>query len=229
MAALSDYISQTRQFVRDNLTGAANLNSQFYTDAQVIQWINKARDDIARDTNCTREIALLSLNLGQERYSFSTIIAQLASQGMPARTVLWVVGAQLQWTTTLKFALDRLNWAQFTAYYRSIPTFQSFPLKYCEYAQSIFVAPVPNQSYTLECDTIFLPTPLVNTTDQETALYDPWSDLVPLRAASWLKMYQQSWQEVDYLKGRYYEELAYKFSSHPAFSVPSEYDNIDAI
>jgi hypothetical protein len=228
VAALSDYISATRQFVRDNLTGQ-NINSQFYSDKQVIQWINKARDDIVRDTNCTREIALLPLSLGTERYSYSAISTVLMQQGLPVRTVLWIPGAQLQWTDTLKFALDRLNWAQFTAYYRSLPTFQSFPLKYCEYAQSIFVAPVPNQSYTLEVDTIWLPSALANTSDQETALYDPWIDLVPLRAASWLKYYQQSWQEADWLRARYYEELQLKFTSHPAFSVPSEYDNIDAI
>ena len=226
MANLGDYINATRQFVRDNISGP-NISGQFYSDAQVIQWINKARTDIIRDTFCTRNLALVTLNLGQEQYRYQSVLGALQTQGLPAASILWVIGIGLNWTSSLRFSLNRTSWAQFTAYYRSIPTFQSFPVVYCEYAQSVYVAPVPNQTYTAEFDCVWLPSLLVNTTDVDAALYDPWIDLVPIMAASWLKWYEQSWEESEMLKQRYKMELYDKLSARPSFSVPSEYDNVD--
>ena len=228
MAALSDYIDSTRTFLRDYLSGGS-VSSQFFTDAQVIKWVNQGRADVVRDSNCCREVALLPLSMGVERYSRSGMVTALLNQGTSASAIYGVIGCVLEWTPSLKFALDRLAYAQFSAYYRAIPTFQSFPIKYCEYAQNIYVAPVPNQSYTLEVDTLYLPTKLVATTDQETSLYDPWIDLVPIKAAKWLKWFQQSFQESDQIEKIYQQEFYAKQQSAPAFSVPSEYDNIDTL
>lgn len=54
---------------------------------------------------------------------------------------------------------------------------------YLQESQQIYIQPPPNQLYLAEWDMVFMPTPLMNLTDVDTQLLDPW-DRAPQFAAS---------------------------------------------
>jgi hypothetical protein len=219
---LQDYLTQTRYFLRDS-------QSVFWQDPQLITWINKARNEVVRDTNCTRALAVINLVQGQELYSFQLVLSAIQVNGAPASSILSLNGIGLNWVANnLRFDLNRASWKRFSAYLRALPQFQTFPLYWSMYdQQSFYVAPIPNQAYTCECDAIYLPNPLVNYTDTEAALPQPFPELVPLLAAKWSKYFEQAYKESDAFFQQYIMERNMLMATQPSQFVPSEYDNDD--
>jgi len=52
MATLSTYITEVRRLLHD-------ANGNFYTDSQLTDYINSARDRVVRDTGCLRTIQIV--------------------------------------------------------------------------------------------------------------------------------------------------------------------------
>lgn len=220
---LSNYLFRTRFFLRDS-------NAQFWSDTQLIQFVNQARADVIRDTACTRGIGIITLNAGQELYTYGTVLAALQSNpNIPAQVtpvdVVKVLAMNINWNN-IRYTLNELPWIDFSSVYRSIPSYQYVPVIWSQYDyQSFYVAPIPSQTYTMECDCMYLPQDLTSYPSIDNAILAPWNDLVPICAAYWAKYYEQSWGEVQNFMGLYANELQLKLAMYPQFQVPSRYNN----
>ena len=214
---LNDYIYRTQKFLRDSLGTGYDVNFLTYC-------INQARCDAIYFSRCSRALALINLVPAQELYPFSMVQAQLVTQGTPALQVLTVLNCTIEYSSTpLRIALDYLPWSYFNAIYRSFPI-QIYPTIWSQYDyQSFYVAPIPSQVYVLEVDCLFIPNDLVNLTDAETTIPQPWCDIVPVCACYWAKMFEQAKEDV-----AYFEELAMKrfnvrLGATPPWRMPSQY------
>ena len=167
-----------------------------YTTSYITQCINIARGQLAGQGDCIRAIGTLTLTPGQRIYSFSSLNLGTASvtgiQGAIKINTIWVsVGLGQAWMRPRSwewFGLYRLN--------NSTPA-QAQPNEWTQYGQgaappgapsgatyggSIYVDPVPDQTYTLNCDCSCYPIPLAADTDPEAIPY-LWTDSVPYFAA----------------------------------------------
>ena len=65
------------------------------------------------------------------------------------------------------------------------------------------IDPPPNQLYLSEWDVVRQATPLVNLTDVDTDIADPWSQAVQFKAAEYLLMKHQNFGQVTYYAQKY--------------------------
>jgi hypothetical protein len=92
--------------------------------------------------------------------------------------------------TTLRY----LPFSLFQAYARVLSTqFLSTPgcWTFIKESGQVYIEPLPNQNYTSEWDCMFFTSPLVNLTDTDTQIVDPWTRAPQFAAASLLLMKDQ--------------------------------------
>jgi hypothetical protein len=215
---LQDYIYRTRRLLRDS-------NATFWSNADLIIYINQARNDVCLDTGCCRYLGLITLNQAQEVYNLQLVLSQAQQAGLPAYAIGGVLGCTLDWTSSFRFALEYLPWEDFNATYRVLSTLQYVPGIWSMFdQQNFYVAPLPNGTYTLEVDSVWVPSDLVNLSDTETAIPPPFNDmLVPVMAAFWAKYYEQAYNEAKEFASLYLGYVQRKMGQLPGFRVPSRY------
>jgi hypothetical protein len=94
----------------------------------------------------------------------------------------------------IRTMLRYLPFSLFQAYARVLSTqFLSTPgvWSFIKEAGQVYIEPLPNQNYTSEWDCMFFSSPLVNLTDTDTQIVDPWSRAPQFAAASLLLMTDQ--------------------------------------
>src|ERR1700675_391332 len=132
---LSTYLFRTRFYLRDS-------NAQFWSDTQLIPFVNQARADVIRDTACTRGIGIITLNAGQELYTYGTVLAALQSNpNIPSQVtavdVVKVYAFNINWNN-IRYTLNELAWIDFSSVYRSIPSYQYVPVIWAQYDYQSF-------------------------------------------------------------------------------------------
>jgi len=70
-------------------------------------------------------------------------------------------------------------------------------------AQQLYIQTPPDQLYLAELDTIFLPAPLVATSDVDTQIIDPWARAVQFKAASYLLYKHQNFSQTNAMEAKY--------------------------
>jgi hypothetical protein len=187
----STYLPQTQQLLQNPAAPTA-----LYSTALLTGYINTARGQLAGEGKCIRAFATLTTVPGQQVYPFSSL-----NLGVPATTgiqgaininTVWaVVGNGQVW-------LQPREWEWFGLYYLNniIPN-QALPMIWTQYGQgaappgtltgasfggSLYLSPIPDQAYTLNCDCTCYPIPLVADGDVEAIPY-LWTDAVPFFAA----------------------------------------------
>jgi hypothetical protein len=199
----SYYNPQTRALLQLPGTQSTSL----YTDAQLTIWINIARGQVAGEGECIRAIGALATVAGQQSYPFSSInFGSSAANGIQGAINIQslsavVAGGQL-WMTPRAwpwFTLFNLNTA--------VPS-QGVPTEWSQFGQgaapgvagsnagsinggSLYVSSVPDNVYTLNCDAVCYPIPLVDDTTVEALPYF-WTDAVPFFAAYFALMSSQT-------------------------------------
>jgi hypothetical protein len=73
--------------------------------------------------------------------------------------------------------------------------------------QLVYIDPPPNQIYLSEWDTISLASPLVNITDVDTQIPDPWAEVVQFKAAAYLLMKHQNFGQAEYYERKYAQKV----------------------
>lgn len=254
---LSGYITGVRRLLHD-------ANGNFYTDSQLTDYINTARERIVRDTGCLRTIqvtqtpcspvlgganpylwsASTAVNLND--YVVSNIfIYKVTAAGTtdttpppypsannnyppsspftngtatfvyagPAEVInysalpsgvntLDIININLYWGNT-RVPQRYMPWTQFNSELRFWQNYIGRPIAFSIYGQGqIYMAPVPDQIYQIEIDTVILPTPLVNASDVDT-IVDPYTTPVIYYAAYTAKYYEQSFGEAEIYKQEY--------------------------
>lgn len=190
--SLSTYRTEVRRLLHDS-------SGRVWSDAELNDYINDGRRQIAVDTHCLRaveEITILTsvetfvpadeLTVGSRCYDIKGITLLWGSSRVP---MLW-------------FA-----WTEFNARYRiwqvneGRPCVWSF-LGTSPATQSIYVQPVPDQNYDIEVDYFYVPVPLVDDTTVDELAY-PVSKPVAYYAAAKAKENQQGYGEMETFMKQY--------------------------
>jgi hypothetical protein len=187
MATLQTYITQCRRLLHD-------ANANFWSDSELTDYINAARERLVRDTGCLRTIQTVNTVTNQEVYQFSALPSGIQTMD--------ILNINLYWGNT-RIPLRYLPWTQFNAELRFWQNYYGRPIAFTVYGQqSFYLAPVPDQVYAMELDTIILPTALVNTSDVD-AIISPWTDPVAYYACHTAKFKEQSYGEAEIFLNQY--------------------------
>ena len=67
----------------------------------------------------------------------------------------------------------------------------------------VYIEPVPDQSYSSEWDIVKLAEPLIGLADIDREIKDPYAQAVQFKAAAYLLMKHQNFQQAEYYNTRY--------------------------
>lgn len=276
---LQGYITEVRRLLHD-------ANANFYTNSQLTDYINGARQRLVRDTGCLRTLQIsqtpmtpvaggnapvawaAGLTVSAGDYVFSNIFLYqvtvggvlgstpppypMSGQNFPPSTpftdgtatlqyvgrcevinyaampnglqTLDVLNINLYWGNS-RYPLRYLPWTQFTAQLRYWQNYIGQPIAFSDYGQGqIYIAPVPDQVYAIELDTVILPTDLVNLTDTDQ-IADPYTTLVKFYAAYLAKYYEQSFGEAEIYQQQYTKQTQSVLASIYTRRIPDPYSN----
>ena len=276
MATLSSYLTEVQRLLHD-------ANSVFWSTQELTDYINDARERVARDTGCLRTLQITSTPISNTgvaasiwtagatvtagQFVFSNIfIYQVVTGGVLGDTAPPYPAANYTFppstpftdgTATLQYSgpaeiipfgqlsngntLDILNvtiywgnsriplrylpWSNFNAQLRYWQNYVGRPVCFSVYGQNtIYIGPVPDQSYVCEIDTTILPTALSaenpNVTDQ---IVDPYTTPVAFYAAYKAKYKEQSYGEAEIYKQEYLKHVNAVLNSTFTRRIPDPY------
>ena len=191
---LTQYQTQTSQLLQNPAAP-----SPLYSTPLLTGYINTARGQLAGvEGKCVRVFGTLTITPGQRVYPFSNInFGTRATTGIAGvvalNQILFTVGSGQVW-------IRPRAWEWFLQYKLNNPTPQSGAINvWAQYGQgaspvppstgsttgsggTLYVDPIPDFTYTLQCDCTCYPQALASDTDIEAIPY-PWTDAVPYFAA----------------------------------------------
>lgn len=280
MATLSSYLLEVQRLLHD-------ANSVFWSETELTDYINEAREEVVRDTGCLRTLQITYTPLSPDgtaaviwtqgatvatgSYVFSNIfIYEVVSGGVLGTTAppypsganvfppstsftdgtatlryvanaeiipysalpqgdntLDVINVTLYWGNS-RIPLRYLAWSDFNAQLRYWQNYVGRPVCFSTYGQkSLYISPVPDQSYTVEVDTVMLPSPLSlaspNAVDEIKA---PYTNPVQFYAAYKAKYKEQSYGEAEIFKQQYLKDVQGVLNSVYTRRIPTPYSQI---
>ena len=194
---LSDYITECRRLLHD-------ANGNFYTDSELTDYINQGRTRMVRDTGCLRTYQTSSVVANQE---------VLLTSSLPSGSnTLDIINFNLIWGNT-RIALQYMAFTDFNARLRYYQNYIGRPIAYSMYGQtSIYLGPVPDQTYTVELDTVVMPTALTTSSPTET-IPDPYTTPVAFYACYKAKHKEQAYGESEIFNQEYKNQVRSVLSS----------------
>ena len=279
MATLSSYITEVQRLLHD-------ANSVFWSTSELTDYINDARERVARDTGCLRTLQVTSTPISSTGvaadvwtagatvatgdFVFSNIfIYQVTNGGVLGTTAPPYPAANYTFppstpftngTATLQYSgpaeiipfatlangstLDILNvniywgnsriplrylpWSNFNAQLRYWQNYVGRPVCFSVYGQNtIYIGPVPDQSYVVEIDTTILPTALSQSTPNAVdPIQDPYTTPVAFYAAYKAKYKEQSYGEAEIYKQEYMKHVQAVLNSVYTRRIPDPYSMI---
>lgn len=206
---LQGYITQVRRLLKDP-------NAAYWTDADLTAYINEAIGQVVPDTGCLRAYQTITLVPGQDLYNFNVFTDQ---------PVINIVGAFLVYGQE-RIPLNYKCFTEINAYERSITNYKQWPSAINVYqpAGTFYLAPIPDQDYPLECDTVYLPANLVNYTDV-CPILDPFVACVKYFAAFLAQMQYQSMEKSDFFLKHYYRQCLAAVGQSFTARIPYVYQN----
>lgn len=139
---------------------------------------------------------------------------------------LQIVGISFIWNGQRR-TLNYLNFTLFQAYARmwSTATFTGPPGTWSHHqqGQQFYVQTPPDQLYLAELDCVFMPAPLVATTDADTQLIEPWSRAVQWKAASYLLNKHQNFGQAAQMESKYDAVVPRVITTSGGIRIPNPY------
>jgi hypothetical protein len=207
---LATYITATRRLLHD-------ANANFWTDAELTDYINDARNRLVRDTGVLRTIQTSATVTNQEIYQFSTL-----PQGTQTMDILNI---NLYWGNS-RVPMRYLPWTQFNAELRFWQNYVGRPIAFSLYGpQQFYLAPVPDQVYVLEIDTVIEPVPMTLPVTVDP-IPDPWTGPVPFYAAYLAKFKEQSYGEAELFNQQYKNRVQSVLTGTYTRRMPDPYSSI---
>ena len=191
---LNDYIAQTQSLLDDP-------SAVEYTTADLTNYINDARIQIAGSSESLRDLGTLALVGSQQNYQFPNVVLVGGAPGLggvlDVRMAALVGGNQVAMR----------SWEWFFSYYVAIPVRPTgIPTVAAVLtpgiAGTIWFAPIPNAAMSALLDAVWYPIPLIDDTTPE-ALAVPWQDAVPYFAAYLAYLNAQRRTDADAMYNRY--------------------------
>lgn len=195
---LNQYLQRTQLLLTD-------MKQEMLNPAFLKMFVNTARGQLAGEAECIRVMGTVPTVIGQRSYNFSDIdVGVSATTGVQApihvRTVSYSVpGADGQlW-------IPPRPWAWFSLYeMNNVTPLSGAPETWAQFAQgaapgasgsvgggSFYISPLPDAAYTLNCNCVCYPIPLVDDTTVEAIPY-LWTDAVPYFTAYLSYLYLQN-------------------------------------
>jgi len=206
---LSGYITECRRLLHD-------ANANFYSNPELTDYINQARQRLVRDTGCLRTYQTSATVTNQEVYTFASL--------PNAAYTMDVININIIWGNS-RIPLRYMPWTQFNAELRFWQNYIGRPIAYSMYGPtSFYISPVPDQVYVMELDTVILPTPLV-TDAQVDEIPDPWTSPVAFYACYKAKFKEQSYGEAEIFKQEYTRQAQSVLATTYTRRMPSPYSS----
>lgn len=172
---LATYLSETELLLND-------LSNQFYSAADLTAYINKARAQIAAESNALLATVSATLPAAASALGLSTITGGIGySTALNIRTVSVLIGLR-------QAVLEGRPWVWFKNYYlNGAPsTATGVPTVWAQLKQGttgdLHFSPAADVAYSLLVEASFLPAVLVSDADPEVIAY-PWTDAICYYAA----------------------------------------------
>ena len=210
MATITGYVAEVRRLLHD-ATGV------FWSDTELTDYINSARDRVVRDSGCLRYLAPSSAT-----YNVETL--DLTSVTLPAygQSILDVLNINLYWGNS-RIPLRYLAWTDFNAQLRYWQNYTGRPVGFRLYGMTtIYFGPVPDQTYVIELDTIVLPVALTSST-QNDPIPAPFTSPVKFYAAYLAKYKEQSYGEAEIFKAEYMKQMQSAIASTMTRRLPTAF------
>lgn len=208
---LQTYVTEVQRLLHD-------ANGNYWTVSELTDYINDARNRTVADTGCNRVLQTTTFVQGQEQYQYA-----LFPQGASTIDVLNVT---LLWGNS-RIVLGQMPFSEFNPKFRTYINLQSRPVCFARYGQgSIYIGPIPDQTYSVELDTVVLPAALVNTSDVETGLVYPYTSPVAFYAAYKAKYKEQSYIEAQTFHDEYIKKAKEALVQTMTRSIPSLYSSL---
>ena len=135
-----------------------------------------------------------------------------------------ILNINLYWGNS-RIPMRYLPWSDFTSQLRYWQNYIGRPICFSVYGQQqIYIAPVPDQSYYIELDTVILPQPLTTLSQVDTIL-DPWSTAVQYYAAYKANFYEQSYGEAEIFQQQYNKKVLNVLNSTYTRRIPNPYSS----
>jgi hypothetical protein len=137
-----------------------------------------------------------------------------------------VLNINLFWGNS-RIPLRYLPWTNFNAQLRYWQNYVGRPVCFSMYGQGkIYIAPIPDQSYPIEIDTVVLPLPLTlyNQTEVDS-IVDPYTTPVAFYAAYKAKYKEQSYGEAEIYKQEYAKHVQAALNSTYTRRIPDPYSS----
>jgi len=99
---LSAYLTTLRFILHD-------VNAVTFSDPQLINCVNLARDQIISDISTPQAIVSFNLVNAQFAYPFTTILTSVTNLGLPARAVQSILGVNFFQSPTLGVPLEHIQ------------------------------------------------------------------------------------------------------------------------
>lgn len=208
---LQQYIQECRLLLHD-------ATSAFFSDAELTGYINTARDRLARDTGCLRQLQTDTTIANQEVYTFATL-----ANGANTFDVLNI---NLIWGNS-RIPLQYLPWTNFNAQLRYWQNYIGRPIAFSLYASSTsyYLGPVPDQAYVMELDTTVIPAAMANLSDVET-IPNTYTSPVAFYAAHKAKFKEQAYGEAEIFKQEYINKARNVLATNYTRRMPNPYSTV---
>jgi hypothetical protein len=159
MPTLNDYITETRRLLHD-------VNGNFWTNAELTDYINDARNHTVQDSGCRRILQNYTLTVGDETIDYLDL-----PQG---NNTIDILNINLYWGDS-RWPMYYMAWTDFNAQLRFWQNYNGRPIGFSIYgAKTIYIGPKPDQVYEIELDTVVLPSPLVTGSQSDTDIQSPF-------------------------------------------------------
>jgi hypothetical protein len=135
-----------------------------------------------------------------------------------------ILNVNLYWGNS-RIPLRYLPWTNFNAQLRYWQNYVGRPVCFSVYGQQqLYIAPVPDQSYAIDLDTVILPTPLLlSNPNVIDPINDPYTTPVAFYAAYKAKYKEQSYGEAEIYKQEYAKHVQAVLNSVYTRRIPDPY------
>jgi hypothetical protein len=206
---LQTYITQVQRLLHDP-------NANFWPITELTDYINEARNRVASDSKCLRQLVTsISLLPQTDNYNVAATLAGF--------NVIDIMGIDLYYGNA-RYRLDYLAFTRLDAYGRTYVNNYNRPAVWSKVgANLVYFAPNPDQAYVTDWDVALYPNPMILTTDTEVIPY-PFFDSVKYWAAFLAKFKEQQLGESKIFEDRYKIEMMRACRSFLQRVIPRPYN-----
>lgn len=211
MSTLASYLLDVRRLLHD-------ANGVYFSDADLTAFINRAMQQRDWDTGENRTTQSITLVVGQSTYNYNDTV------GPPAfdDNTIDVLGIVVL-VNNVRVQLSQVSYTELGSAIQTYQGFQSIPVAFAKKgAATIVLAPIPQQAYVTEWDTLQVSTPLVDSADADPLPY-PWTDPVPFLAAHFARLELQQYDEADRYLQLYQQRLSWVMGGSRGMGISQPY------